>query len=412
MNYGLIGEHLGHSFSKIIHNELADYDYELCEVAPDEFQYFITEKDFKAINITIPYKQTVIPYLDYISDEAKEINAVNVVVNKDGKLYGYNSDLGGLLALIDHMELDLSGKKVLIAGAGGTSHTAYVAAKRLKAREVYRLSRTGKDGAITYEEAYEKHADAEILINTTPAGMFPRFNEKAVNLDYLPKLEGVVDAVYNPLRTKLVIDAKNRGIVAEGGLYMLVMQAVLASEMFIDTKYDANISKRIFNQLLKEKENIVLIGMPASGKTTVGKVLARELNRTLIDTDEEIVKRTGMSIPDIFSKKGEEGFRKIESDIIARLAKQNGTIISTGGGAILNEENVESLKLNGKLFFLDRPLNMLVPTDSRPLSSSYEALKNRYEERYDKYLKAADVIVTNFSTVNETAEVIKKGFLS
>lgn len=408
MKYGLIGEKLGHSFSKIIHNMIADYDYELCEIAPDDFDDFMERKAFNAINVTIPYKKSVIPYLDYISDEAKEIGAVNVVVNKDGKLYGYNSDLGGLLALIARTGIDLAGKKVLIAGTGGTSNTAMTAAKMLSASEVIKLSRTAKPGVCTYEEAYELHRDAKFIINTTPSGMYPELmDKKPFDVEKFPELEGIVDAVYNPIRTQLVCDAKEKGIIAEGGLYMLVMQAVLASEIFIDTKYDKEISDKVFETVYNSKENIVLIGMPASGKTTVGKLLAEQLFRPLIDTDDEIVKKAGMSIPEIFEKYGEGAFRDIESEVVEEVSKLNGVIIATGGGAILRKENVRNLKLNGKLYFLDRPLADLVPTDTRPLSSSFEALKKRFEERYDKYQAAADVRVHDFKTPEATADFIK-----
>lgn len=408
MKYGLIGEKLGHSFSKIIHNMIADYDYELCEIAPDDFDAFMERKDFNAINVTIPYKKRVIPYLDYISDEAKEIGAVNVVVNKDGKLYGYNSDLGGLLALIERTGIDLAGKKVLIAGTGGTSNTARTAAKLLSASDVIKLSRSANPGVCTYEEAYELHQDAKFIINTTPSGMYPELiSKKPFDVEKFPELEGIVDAVYNPLRTQLVCDAKEKGITAEGGLYMLVMQAVLASEIFIDTKYNKEISDKVFETVYNSKENIVLIGMPASGKTTVGNLLSKKLDRQLIDTDDEIVKKAGMSIPEIFDKYGEDAFRDIESEVVEEVSKLNGVIIATGGGSILRNENVRNLKLNGKLYFLDRPLKDLVPTDTRPLSSSYEALKKRFEERYDKYLAAADVRVHGFKTPEATADFIK-----
>lgn len=408
MKYGLIGEKLGHSFSKIIHNMIADYDYEICEIAPDDFDAFMEKRDFNAINVTIPYKKRIIPFLDYISDEAKEIGAVNVVVNKDGKLSGYNTDLGGLIALIKRTGAELSGKKVLIAGTGGTSNTAMTAAKMLSASEVIKLSRSSNPGVCTYDEAYELHSDAKFIINTTPSGMYPELMDKRpFDVDKFPELEGIVDAVYNPLRTQLVCDAKNKGIISEGGLYMLVMQAVLASEIFIGTKYDKKISDKVFETIYNSKQNIVLIGMPGSGKTTVGTMLAKELSRPLIDTDEEIVKKMQMPITDIFTKYGEDGFRDIEAEVVEEVSKLNGVIIATGGGAILRPENVRNLKLNGRVYFLDRPLQDLVPTDTRPLSSSYEALKKRFDERYDKYLAATDVRVCDCKTPKATVDFIK-----
>lgn len=412
MKYGLIGEKLGHSFSKIIHNMIADYDYELCEIAPDDFDEFMIKRDFNAINVTIPYKKRVIDYLHYISDEAREIGAVNVVVNKNGLLYGYNSDLGGLLALIKRVGVDLFGKKVLIAGTGGTSNTAMTAAKLLSASEIVKLSRTAGPDVCTYEDAYKLHEDARFIINTTPSGMYPELmDKKALDINKFPQLEGLADAVYNPIRTQLVMDALDKGLRAEGGLYMLVMQAVLASEIFIDTSYDSTVSDEVFNTVFHSKENIVLIGMPGSGKTTVGNILSKKRNRTLIDTDAEIVKKMQMAIPDIFEKYGERGFRDIEAEVVKEVSKLNGVIIATGGGAILRPENVRNLKLNGKLYFLDRPLKDLIPTDDRPLSSSYETLKKRYEERYDKYMAAADMRVFDCTTPKETAIFVEGDFL-
>lgn len=408
MQYGLIGEKLGHSFSKIIHNMLADYNYQLCEIKPDDFNSFMNKRNFKAINVTIPYKKQVIPYLDFISDEAKKIGAVNVVVNKDGKLYGYNSDLGGLLALIKRIGVNLKGKKVLICGTGGTSNTAMTAAKILGASEIVKLSRSGAFNACSYDEAYKLHKDASFIINTTPAGMYPDLMDTVpLDIENFPDLEGIADAVYNPLHTKLVGAALEKGLKAEGGLYMLVMQAVLASEMFLDTKYPQEISDKIFYSVLNSKENIVLIGMPGCGKTTIGQMLSKKLAKKLVDTDALIVEKMQMSIPDIFSKYGEKAFRDIEADVIRDISKETGIIIATGGGAVLRTDNVKNLRLNGKLFFLDRPLKDLMPTDTRPLSSSYKDLKKRYMERYDIYIAAADVHIKGCPNKSSTLKFIE-----
>jgi len=408
MQYGCIGEKLGHSFSKIIHNELCDYVYELKEIPANELETFMLNKDFKAINVTIPYKQDVMPYLDEISEQAKEIGAVNTIVNKCGRLYGYNTDFLGLKSLIEFAGITIKNKKVLILGSGGTSKTANAVALNMGAKEVYRLSRWGGEGLITYEEAYASHEDTEIIINTTPCGMYPNIGNAAIDINKFPKLSGVVDAVYNPLCSHLVVTAKEKGINAIGGLYMLVAQAVFAAEFFTDSSIDKSEKERVYNKLLKDKRNLVLIGMPGCGKTTIGKAVAKITNKEFIDSDDEIVKQEGVSIPEIFESKGEKGFREIESGVIAELSLKQGAVIATGGGAILNKRNIDLLKGNGTVVFIDRPLEQLVTTSDRPLSSNRELLEKRYNERYDIYRLRADVIVnaaedleTNIKAVSE-----------
>ncbi len=410
MEYGCIGEKLGHSFSKEIHNALADYDYRLQELKREELPEFFHKKEFKAINVTIPYKQDVIPYLYWISDEAKAINAVNTIVNKDGKLYGYNTDFYGLKALIERENVSLKGKKVAVLGSGGTSNTAFAVAKSMEAIEVLKVSRNKKDGYITYDELYEKYNDCEIIINTTPCGMYPKIGVSAVDLNKLPKVEAVFDAVYNPLKSKLVLDAKAKNITAVGGLYMLVSQAAYAVEKFIDSPVDNEKVEEIFKNLYKEKMNIALIGMPASGKTSVGKVLPQKLNKTFIDSDEEIVKTENKTIPEIFKDSGEDYFRNVEKNVIKELSMLNSQIISTGGGAILNLENIENLKGNSRIYFLDRPLEMLITTSDRPLSSNRTDLEKRYNERHELYKSSADVIVDGGKTVEEVAKMIEEDF--
>lgn len=401
MEYGLIGEKLGHSFSKIVHNELSDYTYELKEIPKEEFASFMEKADFKAINVTIPYKQDVIPYLYEIDKKAEEIGAVNTVVNKNGKLYGYNTDCLGLEALIAFEKIDIKDKKVLILGSGGTSKTAFVVAKNLGAREIYCVSRTAKDGLIDYHTAQSLHNDADIIINTTPCGMYPNVQTKALSIDNFKKLSALIDAVYNPLNSRLVLDAKNKGIKAIGGLYMLVAQAVFASEKFTDSKISSCEIERIYKKLLGEKENIILIGMPTSGKTTIGKALATKISKTFVDSDEEIVKKEGKSIPQIFSLVGEKGFRIIETQVISQIALKQGVVVATGGGVVLNKENIDLLKANGKVIFLDRPLDKLITTDDRPLSSSRDALEKRYNERYDLYCKSADIVIKADGSIEE-----------
>ncbi len=407
MKYGLLGEKLGHSYSKVIHERLG-YEYELKEVEKNALPAFMTERDFTAINVTIPYKESVIPYLYHIDDEAKKIGAVNTLLNRDGRLYGYNTDFYGLSLLIKKIGVDLKGKKVVILGTGGTSKTAAAVSESLGAKSVIRVSRSGKEGALTYEALYEHHTDADFLINTTPAGMFPNIFGIPADISKIPGLCGVADAIYNPLRTPLILAAKEKNIPAEGGLYMLVGQAVRASEIFLDKSYPDGTALRIYEDLRREKENVVLIGMPASGKSTVGKLLSERLGREFIDTDELIVKRAGMEITEIFKSFGEKHFRDLESEVIREVSAKNSVVIATGGGAVLSPENVSALRLGGRLFFIDRPLEKLIPTDSRPLSSDRAAIEKRYAERYDIYCTSADVRVDADCEAVEVAEKIGK----
>ena len=407
MQYGLIGEHLTHSYSCEIHGKIADYHYELCELRPDELDGFLREPKFKAINVTIPYKQSVIPYLYYISDQAKSIGAVNTIVNRDGKLYGYNTDFMGMEALFEHMGVSLKGKKVLILGTGGTSKTARAVAEALGAREIHKVSRKSGEGVITYDEVLSAHNDAEIIINTTPVGMFPKSDARPIDISEFTKLEGILDAIYNPLRTNLVQDGQERGIPASGGLYMLSGQAVFASAIFQGIETDTKLINTAYTAVRDQKRNIVLIGMPSCGKTTVGKMLSQETNMELIDTDELITQRVG-SIADFIREKGETAFRDVESEVIKSIADKSGCIIATGGGAVLRHENVRALKHNGVVVFLDRALENLITTDDRPLSSSREALCKRYHERYDIYRAAADVIIDANTDINEEVKKLRE----
>ena len=403
--YGCIGKKLTHSFSKEIHARLADYTYELIELTEDEIAPFFEKKEFAAINVTIPYKQTVIPYLDSISAVAERIGAVNTIVNQDGKLYGYNTDYYGMKALIERVGIDLTGKKVLVLGTGGTSKTARVLAADLGASQILTVSRSKTDAYITYEEAVNAHADAQVIINTTPSGMYPDCESKPIDIRSFAQLDGVIDAVYNPLCTNLVLDAKHRGVKAEGGLYMLVMQAVVAVERFLDTTIEKEVADQVFASVCSSKENVVLTGMPGSGKSTVGKLLDIE-GFAFVDTDAEIEKRCGCTIRELIETKGEAYFRNLETEVIREVSSGSGLIISTGGGAILREENVRCLKRNGKLFFLNADLSRLQATDSRPLSDTYEKLAKLYAERRRIYQETADVTVPDLATPKDEADYI------
>lgn len=410
MEYGCIGEHLKHSFSKEIHNLITDYEYEIREIEKESLGDFMTKKSFRAINVTIPYKESVIPYMHQIDAHAEAIGAVNTVVNRDGRLCGYNTDFYGMSLLIRHAGVQIQNKKVIILGTGGTSKTALAVARSLGASEIYRVSRTEREGAISYETLYKFHTDADVIINTTPSGMFPNIFDTPIDLDKFPVLSGVIDAVYNPIRTPLIMSARERGIAAEGGLYMLVAQAVRASEIFLDEKYADGICDEIYEKTLSEKQNVVLVGMPASGKSTVGKILSEKLSRKFIDTDLLIEERAGMTIPDIFEKLGEENFRRFESEIITECSAENGAVIATGGGAVLRSENVRALRENGRIYFIDRPLDALIPTEDRPLSKTKEAIKARYEERYPIYCKSADVMIDASADAVGVAKIIEGDF--
>ena len=410
MNYGLIGEHLGHSFSKEVHSMLGSYNYEIREIARDNLDFFMKSKKFKAINVTIPYKESVIPYLSYISDEAKAIGSVNTIINKNGELYGYNTDFYGMSALISHLKLDIKDKKVVILGTGGTSKTAKAVTAHLGAKTIITVSRTPKDSEIGYDELYREHSDADVVINTTPVGMYPNNSQRPILIDKFTNLNGVIDAIYNPIRTNLVLDARKRGIPAEGGLYMLVAQAIKAAELFLDTEFTSEVLDKAYHKILKDKENIALIGMPASGKSTVGKILASEMSRDFRDTDELITLSAKKTIRDIFSEEGEAAFRDLETEAIASVSVQNKMIIATGGGSILREENVDMLKQNSILFFIDRSLDALLPTADRPLSQSRDDLEKRYNERYPIYSAVADVIIDANAQPDEVAKKIIGGF--
>lgn len=408
MKYGLIGEKLGHSFSKTIHEKTGGYPYELKEIKKEELVDFMEKKDFLGINVTIPYKSDIIPYLSYIDPVAESIGAVNTVVNRDGKLYGYNTDYYGMKMLIEKQGFDYKNKKVLILGTGGTSKTAQAVAESFSASAIIKVSR---EGEVNYKNVSVLHKDADYIINTTPCGMYPDNFSCPVDLDAFDNIKGVTDVVYNPLRTMLCLKAEEKGIPAEGGLYMLVAQGVLSCEYFTGKKLEIKkVTDEIYAQILYDKQNIVLIGMPGSGKSTIGKALSDKMQKELIDTDILITESYG-EISRIFTEKGENFFRDIESEKIKFASKSSGKIIATGGGAILRKENVLALKQNGVLFFLNRPLDDIVPTADRPLSSNYEALKKRFEERYNLYQQAAHYEIHIDGAIEEAVIEIMEKFI-
>lgn len=400
MYTGCIGETLKHSFSCEIHALLGDYKYELKELSESELQGFFDVRDFHAINVTIPYKKAVIPYLDKISDEARKIGAVNTIVNRGGKLLGYNTDYFGLLALIKKAGVEVSGKTVLVLGSGGTSNTANCVLSDLGAKEVVTVSRTKTQTNITYEEMYENYLHAEVIVNTTPVGMYPNEDGIPVDLEQFKNLHGVIDAVYNPLQTNLILKAKERGLHALDGLYMLVAQAAYAAEKFFgDSIYLEKIDE-VYSKVKDQKLNFVLIGMPSCGKTTLGTRLAQKLCLSFIDTDDCFFEKTNFTAGDYIKAQGEDSFRKIESEIINEVSKINAQVIATGGGAVLNPNNVTALKRNGIIIFIDRDIDKLITTPDRPLSSDKEKLESLYTVRHPIYLNAADIVFKPQDDIN------------
>ena len=415
MRYGLLGEKLPHSFSKEIHEKLGRYTYELIEVEKENFAAFAEARDFTAINVTIPYKRDIMPYLATISEQAENIGAVNVVLNKCGTLHGYNTDFAGLKGLVLRAGFDLKGKTVLILGYGGTSRTAYAVCRDLGAKTVKFVKRKADETVISYADAARDYADAEYIINTTPCGMYPHteetpFDGSGVSLADFKNVKGIVDVIYNPLRTRLINEAELAGIPAAGGLYMLVLQATEAAALFTGKTVPDEATEKIYKELALAKQNIVLTGMPGCGKSTVGAIIAERMGRKFYDTDEEFTKKHGTPA-DYIRTHGEHAFRDAESAVIAELCRDTvGSVISTGGGAVLRRENVLALRGNGKIYFIDRDIADIIPTGDRPLSSDREMLEKRYAERYPIYTGTCDVHVKNDGTAEALAENIIADF--
>ena len=393
MKYGLIGEKLSHSFSKEIHEALADYTYEIRELTPDEVAPFLAAREFEGINVTIPYKEKVIPHLDEISDAAKMIGAVNTVKNVGGRLIGDNTDSYGMREMILRAGIEIKGKKALILGTGGTSKTAKAVLTDLGASEIIVVSRKESDKTVTYETALAHHSDAEIIVNTTPLGMYPNTDAFPIDLYSFPNLTGVIDAIYNPLRTNLILEAQKLGIPAVGGLMMLILQAARASEIFLGEKLDNGKVEQVVKSIFESKENIVLIGMPGCGKSTIGKILAEITGKVLVDTDAVIKKMTGKHPAEIIRESGEDAFRDIETQAVREISKRSGIVIATGGGIVKRSENIPLLRQNGRIVYLNCPTDELPVTPDRPLSSSRAAIEKLFLTRNLLYTLAADATV-------------------
>ncbi len=408
IEYGLLGAKLGHSYSKPIHNLLAGYKYELYAVTPEELKELMTSRAFRGLNVTIPYKKDVLPYLDEISEEVHEVGSANtLVMGADGKLRGYNTDLAGFLSMADRAGITLTGKKVVILGSGGTSLTAQAAARRRKAREIIVVSRSGE---VNYEKLYAEHTDAEVIVNTTPVGMYPKNGESPIDLSAFPKCEGVLDVIYNPFHTALLQQAEERGIPSENGLWMLVAQAKFAAEYFTGKAIPDEKIAGVYGKMRAEMSNLILTGMPGCGKSTIGRELAAKLNREFVDMDEIIVRLAGKSIPEIFADDGEEVFRAIETEAARECGKEKSLVIATGGGAVTREATMKALQQNGEILFIDRPVDMLA-TGGRPLSQGgLETLRAMHEKRLPLYRKYAARCIDNSGDLNKAVEDTAEGF--
>ena len=401
MQCGLLGRKLGHSYSPQIHSHLASYEYTLFEKEPEELEAFLKNGGFTGLNVTIPYKKDVIPYLDELSPTAKRLGAVNTIVRReDGTLIGHNTDYFGFCSMVGRSGLAVAGKKVLVLGSGGASNTAVAALEEMGAQVVV-ISRSGENN---YDNLH-RHADAAVIVNTTPVGMYPKTGVSPISLEQFQKLEGVLDVVYNPARTQLLLDAESRGLIAMNGLWMLVAQAKESAEWFAGMQIPDGKIAQIHGLLRAQMENIVLIGMPGCGKTTVGQALATMQGKRFVDADAVLEERVGRKITDIIPTDGEEVFRKMETDTLAELGKQSGLVIATGGGCVTRERNYPLLHQNGTILWLTRDLNKL-PTHGRPLSQTGK-LQQMYAVREPMYRRFADAVISNDAAVEQTIAQIR-----
>ncbi len=404
MEYGLIGERLEHSYSPLIHRAFGDYDYQLYPMTGEQLRETLIKRDFRGLNITIPYKKDVLPFCDEISGTARAVGSANTLYFREGKLCAENTDLDGMLYMLDRAGISLTGKKTVILGSGGTSLTAQAACRARNAASCVVVSRSGP---VAYADLYERHGDAEIIINATPVGMYPNNLVSPVDISRFPRLCGVADVVYNPAKTALLLDAEEAGIPHTGGLWMLAAQAWHAAKLFLGRDIPEEAVARAYESVRKECLNLVLIGMPGSGKSTLAAFAAHTLGRRLIDTDAEIEKRWG-PIPEIFKKQGEGAFRDMESEVIKETCRESGCVIATGGGAVLREENGRAMRQNAVVAWVKRPLQEL-SREGRPLSSSLQALQRIENQRVILYRACADYEVFNGGT-RKAAERLLEGF--
>lgn len=400
MKCGLLGRKLSHSYSPQIHSYLGDYSYGLFEKEPKELEDFLRNRDFTGLNVTIPYKKDVIAYLDELSPVAKKMGAVNTIVRRaDGALYGHNTDYFGFHYMVQKSGLNVKGKKVLVLGSGGASNTAVAVLEELGANVIV-ISRSGENNYGNLS----RHYDARVIVNTTPVGMYPNTGTSPVEPEHFEDLEGILDVIYNPQRTQLLLDGENLMVPTENGLWMLVAQAKESAEYFLGKKLSDQLISEIHHKLTVQMQNIILIGMPGCGKNTVGQALAEKLGREFVDADEEIIRLAGKSIPEIFAQDGEEAFRDWETKALISLGKRSGLVIATGGGCVTQLRNYPFLHQNGTIVWLQRDLAKL-PTDGRPLSQS-NSLEAMYGKRKKLYQAFADITVNNDGLLSNTVSAI------
>lgn len=405
--YGLLGRKLGHSYSPAIHAQLGDAAYRCIELEPDQLGEFLKRDDIGGLNVTIPYKRDVLPFCTWTSESVRQIGAANTLVKRDGKLYAYNTDKPGFMEMTRRSGISVEEAKVLVLGSGGASLAVKAGLSSMGAAQIITISRSGENN---YDNI-SRHYDADVIVNTTPVGMCPKCIQSPLSLQGFRNLRGVLDVVYNPARTGLMLQAEELGIPHASGLTMLVAQAIRSHEIFFDTEVPDEMTNSILRTLRSDSFNIILAGMPGCGKTTVAGELGRLTGREVIDMDEEVVKAAGKSIPDIFQDDGEKVFRDMESEQIARFGAMSGKILSLGGGAVLREENYAPLHQNGRIYFLQRDLSLL-GMDGRPLSKDAATLENMYKERLPRYQRFADAEVENSGTPEETARTILSDFQS
>lgn len=405
MKFGLLGEKLGHSYSKIIHHQLGNKAYELYEQGPDDVADFLADQHLKGINVTIPYKKEVMPFCQEISPQAERIGCVNTMVRRDGKWWGHNTDYDGFLYLLRRNHVPITGHCFLILGDGATSGTVRAVLEDFEAKKIIQLSRKK---APFYADVAQFHEEVDYIINTTSVGMYPNVGKTLISLEGFRHLKGVFDVIYNPHRTQLLLEAEERHLITSDGLPMLVAQGVYAAEFFMNKKFPNTVIEELINQIRKEQENIILVGMPGVGKTTVGKRLAQDMKREFIDTDALVIERVG-DIPTYIETVGEKKFREEEAQVIAEVGCRTGLVIATGGGAVLRKQNYYNLRQNGRIYQLDRPLAAL-STKNRPFSQGgIEGLKALYREREPFYRFFRQVLIRH-STASKTAALIREDF--